>query len=342
MQRKIYSTLNVCRLSCALLVVMIHCKEYRPYRFARDLVVCCFSHQAVPFFFIVSGFFLGKKLLRTPSAGAVCRAAAGKNLRLYIAWTLLWIPGLLYLFAGLYPGQSVLRRVLLMLRYIVFAGQGAYWYLLVLAESFLLLWLFLQAGRKRLLAWLSILGFLLGLGYEAELPALHDINAVFTFIFTWSNNVVMKGLPYVTLGCFFSAHEEDLPDRKGPLLMLYAVACVLNLTVFCASVGRMDAPGRYVLFYPAQAVLLFLIAIKCKLPLSEAVSTRCRELSSVIYLMHTVFIFLFFERSWALYLSPFIKFGGAVLLSAAGYYAAKRLNMRWLCFLLGLPYRAQS
>ena len=59
---RIYPLIDIIKLVCAFLVVLIHVYEVRSAQSVPDLLVHCFTGQAVPFFFVASGFLIGKKL----------------------------------------------------------------------------------------------------------------------------------------------------------------------------------------------------------------------------------------------------------------------------------------
>lgn len=60
-KKKYWPLIDVAKLVCALLVVLIHCVEVKQGHPVATFIVQCFAGQAVPFFLIVSGFFLCKK-----------------------------------------------------------------------------------------------------------------------------------------------------------------------------------------------------------------------------------------------------------------------------------------
>ena len=54
--------IDIAKLFCALLVVMIHCLEIKQGHPVATFIVQCFSGQSVPYFMIVSGFFAANKI----------------------------------------------------------------------------------------------------------------------------------------------------------------------------------------------------------------------------------------------------------------------------------------
>ncbi len=57
-----YKTIDFFKLVCALLVVLIHTNEIHEY--IPDMLTFSLSQCAVPFFFIVSGYFFHKGLCK--------------------------------------------------------------------------------------------------------------------------------------------------------------------------------------------------------------------------------------------------------------------------------------
>lgn len=61
---KYWPLIDVAKLVCALLVVLIHCVEVQQGHPVATFIVQCFASQAVPFFMIVSGFFCARKIMQ--------------------------------------------------------------------------------------------------------------------------------------------------------------------------------------------------------------------------------------------------------------------------------------
>ena len=59
-----FHLIDIAKLVCAFLVVLIHCVEVESGHPIATFIVKCFSTQAVPFFMIASGFFVANQIDR--------------------------------------------------------------------------------------------------------------------------------------------------------------------------------------------------------------------------------------------------------------------------------------
>ena len=130
-----YPVLDFARLYCAFLVVVLHVFEVTRPHTVWEFLCGCFFEQAVPFFFVVSGFFFAKKLEACDYSLRTTWLYVRDRLLLYAAWTVLWMPYLLHIYLDKYPDGSALYIAVLLVRRIAIAGSGVYWYILVMAEA---------------------------------------------------------------------------------------------------------------------------------------------------------------------------------------------------------------
>ena len=104
-------------------------------------------HCAVPIFFFFSGFFLfGKLFIVSDNASAVLVSWWKKTLRLYLVWSLIFLPFAIY---GFYLDELPFwKGALVWLRNLFFRGENylswPLWYLLGLLQAGAVIWLFLK------------------------------------------------------------------------------------------------------------------------------------------------------------------------------------------------------
>lgn len=334
-KRHYWPLIDICKLYCALLVVVIHCLEIVEGHPTSELIVKCFSGQAVPFFMIASGFFFGNKLSKKETIKSNAWHYAKQLLFLYIAWTVLWLPYLIHTYLKREPGASFIHIAALLVRRIFFAGQGVYWYILVLAEAALIVALLVRYNKEKLLILLSVIGLILGFLYDANvaLPVISDLNKIFYTVFSWSNNVIMKGIPFFATGYFIRKYGSNVKINKVLLAGIYGAACIIAVLLF-----RFDK-GVYLILYPVQAISLFLFAIQpTELVNNGKFNTVCRELSSSVYFLHTVFIYGLVDLVWSVNAPILLKFAVSVGCSAVVYIIVKFSKAKSLCWLLNIKY----
>ena len=337
--QKRYLLIDIFRVFCALLVVILHCLEIPDGHPFAHMIVVCFSQQAVPFFFLVSGFFLGKKLYASSNPLFVTKRYAKSQLLLYGGWMIIEFPSILATYQALYTGCSPLYLLAVIIRRILFAGQGVYWYLLVLAESALISGLCVHLKREHLLYAAALIGLMLGFIYDAGLSFLFfgKMNQLFYMLFSWSNNFIMKGLPYVALGTLFARYERHISCRISYVSSAYVLVSLASILLFLNCIKTNIQLTRYMFLYPAQAVLLFLIGICSDFRNANAkVGSTLREMSSTLYFLHTAMIYRIADAVWGVNAPILLKFSIAVSLSLAVFWIAKRSKFKPLCWMLSV------
>ena len=323
---KLYRSVDLGKLIAALLVVLIHAYDGQAY--TATMLVFSLCRLAVPFFFITSGFFFHKGLENAVEKDAFVCKYVKKQLLLYFLWVLVVLLPCINNYIHIYKGQSGLFIVLVLLRRILLGGMGAYWYILNLAESAIVIY-FLEKNKRHKWLYLAIgIGLVLGFEYDNRfiIPLFNNqiciqMNKAFYTIFSWSNNFIMKGVPFMGIG-YIIYEKRDAIVHFGKSLYI-AICCFLLATginfYFYISDSRVE------LFFIVQAVAFFIICITYEMSFSTAVSIRFRELSSCIYFMHTFFIYYVLDRLFGVYWNIALKYFSAVFLSCMTYFLIKAI-----------------
>lgn len=332
-----YVWIDVARVFCACLVVALHSVEVATDSVFWNIIVDCFFSQAVPFFFVVSGFFLGKKMIASSDAFKPAWAFAKDKLILYGAWVLLWLPNLLFIYHTKYPDASVLYFVMLLVRRIFLAGEGVYWYILVMAEAAVVIGVLIRWHKEKLIYVIAVLGLVFRYLYDANvsMPGIRQLNHLFYVIFSWSNNVVMMGIPFMAIGLFMARNIEKCQMKQSVLATVYVLSSGCHILLFFIKFHSIPTN----ILYPVQAVTLFLICVNAK---STAVSPKMahvlRDCSAVIYFMHTVFIYAVFDFFFTVNAPIAMKFMGSIGLSLLTYALVRYLEIRPLGWLFGMKF----
>ena len=317
-----YKLLDLVRLFCALLVVSIHLSLDDTIGFIPSV-----AHQAVPFFYLISGFFFTKKLLKSKALLRDAWAYARSILAIYAVWMLIVLPYVVFEALKLHPGESVAYYIGVVLRRSLLAGFAPYWYLLVLAEASLLLAAILRR-RKYWLGWLlCILGLILQIVYGMNLGSGIGgwIHRVFYFVFSWENNSIMCGFPLMFLGSVFAKHEQTLRNRqKLPIALLYIISIIAAFFVY-----QVDHSLTWIPFGLLQALLLVsfcLIPSRRQAAVPDRLCRFARNLSSVVFLSHCLILILLDEvfHIW----NSFLQFSIAVLSALLLLLLISRLNYK--------------
>lgn len=334
-KQKNYALIDAARIYCAFLVVVLHSVEVATSNPVWNVLQYCFFKQAVPYFFIVSGFFFAKKLYRSENKLKETIKYVKGNVLLYVAWAALWFPYTLSIYMGKYPGASFIKLAALLARSIFLAGTGVYWYILVMAEAAVFVFAAIHFKKEKLLYAVALVGLFLGYCYEwnLPLPLVPQINQLFYVVFSWGNNVIMMGLPFMAIGVFFAQYAEKMRCPNVALIVAYCVVSGLHVLLYFKHVQN----GQVAFLYPVQAALLFLICLKAKPGiLPSKVAIVLREGSAAIYFMHTVFIYEIFDRFFTIDCPIAWKCFGSIALSLLTYILVRITKIKPLYWLFGM------
>lgn len=269
MTRSRLPALDLFRLGAAVLVVAIHTSPLESISPDLDFwLTRVAARVAVPFFLMVSGFFLAKK--DQEGIGRFLK----KTLLIYLAAVIFYLP--MNLYAGGFSPSDWLRGIL---------WEGTLyhlWYFPALIWGVLFTRLLLHLGRRRALPIAAIL-YLIGLGgdsYYGIVSAFPVIRQFYDLIFSVTE--------YTRNGIFLA-----------PLFLLLSAANIrlqppLAAAGFCLTLSAMSAEAFWLhgagvqrhdsmyLLLPLCMVCLFSLLVGCN-------SGRCRaarDISLLVYLLH--------------------------------------------------------
>ena len=208
-----YNILDLSKFVFAFAVIAIHTH------------ICCNSKQviveiinqtlqyAVPFFFVVSGYFLGKKLFLAKTAteeNLIYRKYLKRIAYMYIIWSIIYLP--INLYYDIYKfGFSFLFATFDILRGWLFVGQneGSWqlWYLLASLVGVCVIALFRRFNTCfELIFALSIMAFMIGLLYQEfhETISISSsgriIALIYDKVFRFTRNGIFVGWAFLMCG----------------------------------------------------------------------------------------------------------------------------------------------
>lgn len=282
------AALDVFRVAAAVLVVAIHTSPLTTYSPLGDFwFTRVLARVAVPFFLMVSGYFLAQKNWRT------VWAFWKKTALLYGSYVLLYLP--LNIYAGQLDGDFFRR---------LFTDGTFYhlWYFPGLLLGVPIAWALSRLGLRAALPLAGLL-YLIGLGGDSyyglisKIPALKTGYDVIFQVFSYTRN----GLFYVPLFLLLGAAGLHCPSRialPGLLLSLGAMS-LEGLWLHRLNVQRHDS---MYLFLPLVMVFLFSLLLGA----NSGESCRCRKLSALVYVFHPWCIVLVRGGAEVLHLEPLL------------------------------------
>ncbi len=311
--------LDYFKLFAAFLVIAIHTSPLAGINATADFVLTrIFARIAVPFFLMVSGFFLLPQYLFDKSADSRrLRTFLKKTFLLYLSAVLLYLP------VNFYAGHFQDAGIWDILRMLLFDGTFYHlWYLpaVMLGTSLVFL-----LGKK--LPFHAVFGicvflYLLGLlgdsyyGFVASMPALKSLYDALFVVFSYTRNGIFYAPVFLVMGAALSPKAFNcvscgrLSKWKSSKLQYakrqFAVgffACLSAMTAEGLLLHHFDIQRHDSMYLALPPCMYFLfrwiLAANCDndtplLPSAKSlrITKALRTISACIYLLHPLFIIL--------------------------------------------------
>lgn len=290
-----YENLDFMRYLCALIIVIMH---LRPYLNEIDMLDLLFnniiSRICVPFFFIVSGYFVARK---SKEQSDYLRKYIKGMIPCYIFWSIVYIPlGLSYIQELGIP--VVLFPVALLIGFLYFGTYYHLWYFPALFLSLILVRFWCKRFSIKSLLLVAFVLLCLGASetYYGMLPEgiQHFFTTYYFNIFYTTRNFLFFGLFYVALGYFLGSRKRKYVAYSGLLFVLSSVLLVIEVLVL-QGFERLDSNIMFACIPMVYSMFHFLVYFKEVCPLRFRYSYR--DLSKYYYFIHPLLIFIFLGLS---------------------------------------------
>lgn len=292
----VYTGIDLFKLIGSILIIILHVIETTNYYVVELKVV--FTYFVVPFFFIASGFFFHKGLSRSCEKSIYFKKYIKNILFLFLIWALLiYSPFVIHSYITQNPNESTLKILLLLFRRIFVIGPGVYWYLIALLYSAIFLYFCHIKKNDKLIIFAMILGFLLQFSYvcfKGVLSQISIFNLLFKaiyFVFSWENNFLMYGIPFMGLGYFISKKDITLkPLTSTVILIISTLFSFIEYNLPKLIPHPFWNENKFFFAFIFQAFSFFLLAKSLTLKISKPTSLLMRQLSSFIYFSHFIIL----------------------------------------------------
>lgn len=284
-QKKEYAAVDVFKMFCAILVMLIHTKPFENI-FWIDAAIGMLTRIAIPFFFTVSGFFLFKKVNEKPEEKWITiKKYIIRLVRFYIIWFVIFRV-LDILLGGPYHGWRYYFK-----QFFFTTDGSPLWFInaliwAVIIISVLDIWL-----NKRIIFIIGIILLLIGycmstlLGITARSSIVIAIKP-FTSFFGIQGGLFFA-LPYVSMGTLISDNRKE--DNGVKKYIVLAVICFLCLGAESfAVVTRLNAPYTF-LWISALPMTWFLVHAILTISLANrTIYFTVRKISTLFYVLHVI------------------------------------------------------
>ena len=285
---KRYDAVNILRIVCAYLIIIIHTMAFRSLgdgaRYVTSEFICRIS---VPFFFITAGYFFYPKVNKE----GYFKKYMMKLIKIYvivsIIYLILFAPYILPAFAQ--GGLTFILKV-----FLVNSVSGTMWYFPTLIMSIAIVYIFLKKSLLKPLIVISAILLLIGLmgdsyyGLIVNTPLINIVNG-YNVIFDNTRNGITFGIPFITLGVLINKYNLNERIKKpGMLLILFSIVFIIEAYILMHTGISKD----YNIYFSAALVvpIMLIMALNSKIKISDKMSSYMREMSLWIYVFHTLII----------------------------------------------------
>lgn len=295
--RKQYNAIDLVKFLCSIMVVMIHIApfgENSEYALLNYGIQNYATRIGVPFFFVASGFFLYKKSTYENFDIKPSKDYVLKILRLYIIWTIIYMPLRIRGIIG--NEKGILYGTLVYIRDFLFVGSySQLWYLNatmvgVMIISFLL---YKKCKIKNIIITSMIL-YTLGLLAQSwygiikplntYLPHIWMLLKLFQEVIATTRNGLFEGFLFIGIGMLFAFFKIEISMKKAVWGFVISYLLMFFEAFFVKYFHFIRAEDMYIFLVPTT-FFMFYIAKNIKLK-DNKIYLILRQLSSLIFYMH--------------------------------------------------------
>lgn len=335
-----YDSIDISRIFAALFVVCIHTSSFINNELYNLIFINVICRYAVPFFYIASGFFFFKKIEFTNHRIKKCK----KNFEifliyekriiiLYVIWSAVYGLVKYYSFCKTAPNEYNFFKDFLVSCVI---GDSYYhmWYLLSMIFAIPLAYFLLRFVGIKITVIISGALYLLGsLAYAYSwLPIISNLANILDKTKT-IGIAFDRALPLIIVGliCFLYKHK----NKRLTIIML-ALCILLNLIeiMFLYLHCGTSLKSSYVITTIPLAYFIFTCLQNIKIDISQKVCIYFRKMSTIIYCVHPLIIFILTELNINLGFTSFILILSiSLLIASMTVYLSKFKYLRWLKYI---------
>ena len=298
------SSLDFFKGVAIFLVICLHAAPLWPYpipNFALNTIM----RFAVPIFFTISGYLLFNKIKYKDDFGARIKKYSFTILKYYVIATIVLF-GADYLLFKEWVGNSLKIYPFHFAFYYGLLTSDTFhlWYLIANFWAGIIIWFFCRKNINNIKKVLIFSGIIHLIGmFIGNQPLNFSSNT-----FMYQRDGLFYGLFYLSLGCYFGLHPENLGRifKKGSsikLILLFSLGQLVerSLLVFTRFDFKTEYQisqnywGEYFLFTIPLTLAILKYALDNPNKFSKNIFTKAGEQSLIIYIIHAPFNTLFFS-----------------------------------------------
>lgn len=323
------------RLIFALGIVALHLSPLTEVnKMLNYFLVQVLTRLGVPFFFLVSGFFVQKKLDNFEKVKRYVFRLA----QLYLLYTLLYLPQIICSYIK--GNGSLIRNALAFIRnFFLIGSYSQLWYFVGLIVAVLLLYLLvnkLKLSDKKIVVIALILYVLGTIGNAYIAPLRENINVplsdfasldkrylllwVYFKLFSTTRNGVFFGLPYLSFGYLIAKNRENIYQKNYLLFSIGSFVVMTGEAFLAHEMFNCKGQDMLITLLPTSIfVFLFILFIDCEISKLNVLKAKHFRQLSVLYFGLHLFINFYVDgiikKGFGVELHNLTRFGVVIVLN---------------------------
>lgn len=284
-QRKEYAAVDIFKMICAILVMLIHTKPFENI-FWMDAAVGMITRFAVPFFFTVSGYFLFKKVNQNPEMKwSIVWKYILRLLRFYIIWFII------LRIVDITIGGSTVHFFRYYIKNFFFTTDGSpLWFVAALMWAVILYSVLLTVLKSKVIFAIGIIFLLIGycfstlLGLTGNWSIIQNLKPYVNFIGVQGS--LFFAFPYVALGALMTQKQQETSVKRDSLGIVIFFICLGAESLIM--VRKFGAPLTFLWLF-MMPTTYFTTHLALTLPIeSKPGYYILRKISTLCYVLHVV------------------------------------------------------
>ena len=298
--KKNYNGIDAAKFVCSLLVIAIHISPlgadknqlltYLNYGIQKYI-----ARIAVPFFFISSGYFLFKKTSIQEYEINHAKKYIIKILRLYLLWTLIYMP--ISIYAIVKDNEGILHGIWEYSRNVLFVGSYPHlWYLraLIVATIIISLFLYRRKNPNKILVIAFVL-YLIGvfgnawsvvlLPLKQSIPTIWRLLKTIGKVMVTTRNGLLFGFFFMSLGMSFSYYGNRIKKETALTGFILSMILLGGEVLFLKYNYKHIYEYDMYIFLAPSAYFLFSFCEQAEMKDSKIYKTL-RIMGSLVYFIH--------------------------------------------------------
>ena len=308
-----YGMVDVLRLVFAILVVSIHTMAFQSIN--EDLRIATsmgIARLAVPFFFIVSGYFLYNRIKLEKEPKSTLKRLG----LLYLAWVLIEVITLFPVVLSRYSSMGLIGTIITLL---VMGVTGSLWYISSMIMTIFVISPLLKRDKLILLLIIGFALYVFGASGDTyygvfQNTFLNPLISRYLSIFRFPQIGFNESILFITLGAILNKYKLNEKIKKPGLLSIISIILLL-IEAFVLNKTGIAKDANLYLSSIIAAPLIMIWALNYSKNISPKISKACKEYSIGIYCSHQIFMLYLSAFTPMLFANSMIRFICTLLIS---------------------------